>query len=127
MPAESDGLSKNGSRANWGVVVSAGGATNAATVVVTPQNCTTLTYTGATSAPHTGSATVSAQLTDLTGGPRRWPDRHLRARRRRHRQRHHQRIRRGSTATLPVQRARRARATITTTLRRQSGGLDRRQ
>ncbi len=69
VPSQSDGLGKNGSRANWGVVVSAGGATGAATVVVTPQNCSTLTYTGVTSAPHTGTANVSAQLTDLTGGP----------------------------------------------------------
>ena len=67
VPAEADGLDKAGSRANWGILVSAGGATNVATVVVTRQDCSTLTYTGATSAPHGGSATVSAQLTDLTG------------------------------------------------------------
>ncbi len=67
VPSESDLLSKNGSRANWGVLVSAGGATNVATVVVTPQNCSTLTYTGDTSAQQGGTATVSAKLTDLTG------------------------------------------------------------
>jgi hypothetical protein len=67
VPPESDGLAKNGSRANWGVLVSGGGAANAATLVVTPQSCSTLDYTGATSAQQGGTASVSAKLTDLTG------------------------------------------------------------
>ncbi len=69
VPADNEGLSKNGSRANWGVVVSAPGATNAKTLVVTNQNCTTLTYTGPASAMQGGPGLVSAQLTDLGGGP----------------------------------------------------------
>ncbi|NYJ00316.1 hypothetical protein HNR19_001014 [Nocardioides thalensis] len=67
-PAAGDGKSKTGARGSWGVLVSAGGATAATTLVVTPQNCTTLTYDGATAAPQGGTATVSATLTDLTGG-----------------------------------------------------------
>ncbi len=67
VPADNDNLGKNGSRANWGVTVSAGAARGATTVVVTPQNCTSLTYTGATNAEHGGNAAVSAKLTDLTG------------------------------------------------------------
>ena len=43
----------------------ASAAVGATTVVVTPRTARTLTYTGATSGPLTGSATVSAQLTDL--------------------------------------------------------------
>jgi len=66
-PAQSDQLNKNGSRANWGVTVTAGAARAATTVVVTPQNCTSLTYTGDTSAQHGTNATVKAKLTDLTG------------------------------------------------------------
>lgn len=71
VPGQSDGLNKNGSRANWGVVVSSSATTavGVTTVVVTPVDCSTIAYTGATSAPVSGSATVSAQLTDLvTGG-----------------------------------------------------------
>lgn len=68
VPGESDGLQKNGSRANWGVLVSGGGAANVATVVVTPKDCSTLGYTGATSGSVFGNATVSAKLTDLAGG-----------------------------------------------------------
>lgn len=66
-PGTSDGLNKNGSRANWGITVtsSANNAVGATTVVITPVNCSTLTYTGATSGPISGSATVSAQLNDL--------------------------------------------------------------
>lgn len=67
-PSQSDGLSKNGSRANWGVVVDGGGASNVTTVVVTPVNCSTVEYTGATSASQGTTAVVSAKLTDLTGG-----------------------------------------------------------
>lgn len=66
VPAQSDGLQKNGSRANWGVVVSApsAGANNVTTVVVTPKNCSTIAYTGSSSAAQYGDATVSAKLTD---------------------------------------------------------------
>ncbi len=67
VPAQSDGLTKNGSRANWGVNVTAGTARGNTTVVVTPQNCTSVSYTGATSAEHSSNASVSAKLTDLTG------------------------------------------------------------
>jgi hypothetical protein len=66
-PSENDGMSKNGSRANWGVLVSGGGANNVATLVVTPQGCSTIDYTGATAAPYGTNATVSAKLTDLSG------------------------------------------------------------
>jgi len=61
----SDNLGKNGSRANWGITVAGGGATGASTVVITPTNCSTIAYTGATNGPVSGSAAVSAQLTDL--------------------------------------------------------------
>ncbi len=67
VPSESDQLSKNGSRANWGVTVTAGAARAATSVVVTHQNCTSLTYTGDTGAQHGTNATVKAKLTDLTG------------------------------------------------------------
>jgi hypothetical protein len=64
-PWAGDGLGKNGSRGNWGVLVDGGGAGAVATLVVTPQDCTTLAYTGDTSAPQGGSATVSATLGDV--------------------------------------------------------------
>lgn len=67
-PAEADGLSKSGARASWGVVVTAGGATAAGTLVVTPRSCTTLVYTGDTSAAQGSTATLRAVLTDRTGG-----------------------------------------------------------
>ncbi|NYI46316.1 hypothetical protein BJ993_003396 [Nocardioides aromaticivorans] len=67
-PAESDGLQKAGARGSWGVVASAGGATGAATLVVTPKACSTLAYTGDLTAPQGGTATVRATLTDRTGG-----------------------------------------------------------
>ncbi|WP_435747077.1 Ig-like domain repeat protein [Nocardioides sp. SYSU DS0663] len=68
-PVESDGMAKRGSRGNWGIVVSGGGASNAGTLVVTGQSCTTLTVHGDTSAPQGGTAEVSARLEDLAGGP----------------------------------------------------------
>jgi hypothetical protein len=68
VPSENDGANKNGSRANWGVYVTGGGTATAATLVVTPKDCTTLQYTGMTSAPRGTNATVSAKLTDLGGG-----------------------------------------------------------
>jgi hypothetical protein len=65
----SDGLGKNGpqgaTRANWGITVGGGGANGATSVAITPANCSTIAYTGATSASVAGSATVSAKLTDL--------------------------------------------------------------
>lgn len=74
VPSESDALNRSGgpngvARASWGIEVlsSATTATGASTVVVTPVNCSSISYTGATGAPVSGSATVSAQLNDLTG------------------------------------------------------------
>lgn len=67
-PAEPDGLQKAGARGSWGVVASAGGATNAATLVVTPKACSTLAYSGDLTAAQGGTATVRATLVDRTGG-----------------------------------------------------------
>lgn len=67
-PAEADGLQKAGVRGSWGVVVTAGGATAAATLVVTPRACSTLAYSGDLTAPQGGTATVRATLADRTGG-----------------------------------------------------------
>jgi hypothetical protein len=63
-PTVSDGSNKNGSRGNYGVLVDANGASNAATLVVTHQDCSAIAYTGDTSAAIGTDATVSAQLTD---------------------------------------------------------------
>lgn len=65
-PAQSDGLGKNGSRANWGVLVSApsAGANNVKTLVVSPKDCTAMAYTGPSSGAQFGSTAVSAKLTD---------------------------------------------------------------
>ena len=65
-PSENDGMAKNGSRANWGVLVSGGGATNVATLVVTPQSCSSIDYTGPTAAAQGTTASVTAKLNDLT-------------------------------------------------------------
>ncbi|CAM3419362.1 Ig-like domain-containing protein [Nocardioides dubius] len=67
VPAEGDGLQRPGIRASWGVTATAGNARAATTVLVTPQNCTTLTYTGPNAAEQGSTATVSATLRDLTG------------------------------------------------------------
>ncbi|MFL6156246.1 MAG: beta strand repeat-containing protein, partial [Marmoricola sp.] len=69
VPGDSDGLAKTGSRANWGIEVSSSAtpAVGATTVVVTPVDCSSISYTGATSGPVSGTASVSAQLNDLTG------------------------------------------------------------
>ena len=66
VPAQSDGLQKNGSRANWGVLVSApsAGANNVATLVVTPKDCSTMAYTGPSGGAQFGTTTVTAKLTD---------------------------------------------------------------
>ncbi|WP_028657011.1 Ig-like domain repeat protein [Nocardioides sp. J54] len=66
-PAEADGYQRTGVRGSWGVVVTAGGATSVATVLVTPRSCTALTYTGDTAAPQGTTATVAATLVDKTG------------------------------------------------------------
>ena len=66
-PSDTDGAGRNGARASWGVKISAGGATAVRTLVVTPRNCTTLEYTGATGAPQGTDAIVAARLTDLAG------------------------------------------------------------
>ncbi|MET3960628.1 hypothetical protein ABIE44_000562 [Marmoricola sp. OAE513] len=74
-PSESDLQNRNSgpngtARASWGIEVisSATTATGASTVVVTPVDCSSISYTGATSGPNAGSANVSAQLTNLAGG-----------------------------------------------------------
>ena len=67
-PGETDRLAKNGARAGWGVLVDGGGATAVATLVVTNQDCTSLSYTGATSGPVGTPGTVSAKLVDLVTG-----------------------------------------------------------
>ncbi|MBM0128074.1 Ig-like domain repeat protein [Pimelobacter simplex] len=66
-PAQADGLQKTGVRGSWGVLVTAGGVTSVATLVVTPKNCSSLAYDGDTSAPQGGTATVRATLSDRTG------------------------------------------------------------
>lgn len=67
-PSESDGYGRDGVRGSWGVVVTAGGAASTATVLVTPKNCSALTYTGDVSAAQGTNATVSATLVDKAGG-----------------------------------------------------------
>ncbi|HEY1653453.1 MAG TPA: Ig-like domain-containing protein [Acidimicrobiales bacterium] len=67
-PSASDNLQKSGIRGSYAILVSAGSAKSAATLEVTTQDCTTTTYTGATSAPQGGSATVSATVTDQASG-----------------------------------------------------------
>lgn len=74
-PSESDLQNRNSgpngnARASWGIEVisSATTATGASTVVVTPVDCSSISYTGATSGPVSGSASVSATLTNLAGG-----------------------------------------------------------
>jgi hypothetical protein len=69
-PAPADGWQKAGVLGAWGVQVSAGTARNTATLEVEPVDCTTLGYTGSTSAEVGSTATVSAVVNDLaTGGP----------------------------------------------------------
>lgn len=66
-PSESDGYQRTGIRGSWGVVVTAGGASNASTVLVTPRNCSAIAYTGDAGAPQGTTAAVSATLVDKTG------------------------------------------------------------
>jgi hypothetical protein len=74
-PATSDGLAKNAtgantataSRANWGILVTTTSpdVNGASTLVVSPADCTSIAYTGDSAGKVSGSATVSAQITDL--------------------------------------------------------------
>ena len=70
-------MCKNGSRANWGVLVSAGSATNVATLVVTPKNCTTLTYTGVDQRAAAGTRRRRRPAHRPDRRQRRGPDDHL--------------------------------------------------
>ncbi|MGO4255186.1 Ig-like domain repeat protein [Marmoricola sp. RAF53] len=61
----SDNLNKTGAqpaRASWGVFLSTPGAIGATTVVVAPNTCSSIAYTGATAGDSGSSVTVSAQL-----------------------------------------------------------------
>ena len=66
-PAESDGYQRTGIRGSWGVVVTGGGAASTSTVLVTPKNCSAISYTGDAGAPQGTTATVSAKLVDKAG------------------------------------------------------------
>lgn len=66
-PAEDDGYQRTGIRGSWGVVVTAGGASSTSTVLVTPRNCSAISYTGDAGAPQGTTATVSATLVDKAG------------------------------------------------------------
>lgn len=66
-PSESDGYQRTGIRGSWGVVVTAGGASTTSTVLVTPRNCSAISYTGDAGAPQGTTATVSAKLVDKAG------------------------------------------------------------
>ncbi|HWJ09833.1 MAG TPA: Ig-like domain-containing protein [Nocardioides sp.] len=66
-PADSDGYQRTGIRGSWGVVVTAGGAATASTVLVTPRNCSAISYTGDAGAPQGTTANVSATLVDKAG------------------------------------------------------------
>jgi hypothetical protein len=69
-PLASDGLARPDSRAAWGVIVTSGSIRQVATMEVRPEDCSSLSYTGAVSAPQGSGATVSAVLTDTgTGTP----------------------------------------------------------
>jgi Big-like domain-containing protein len=63
-PLQADGLSKPDTRGAWGIVVSVAGAKQAATLEVRPEDCSSLAYTGPTSAAQGATATLSALLTD---------------------------------------------------------------
>lgn len=69
-PSANDGLNRGGSqpsRGNYGVMLTGAGGIGATTIVVTHKNCSSIAYTGAVAGPQTGTASVSAQLTDLGG------------------------------------------------------------
>jgi hypothetical protein len=69
-PAIPDGANKDQARGSWGIVARSGttSTVNAATLVVTPQDCGALAYTGSTTAQLGASAPVSATLTDQATG-----------------------------------------------------------
>ena len=67
-PALADGLAKDSARASWGIVVRSGAAVQVATLVVSPQDCTTLAYTGPTSGQQGATVAATALLTDLATG-----------------------------------------------------------
>ncbi|MEV5001176.1 Ig-like domain-containing protein [Nocardioides sp. LML1-1-1.1] len=66
-PGEADGYQRNGVRGSWGIVTTAGGASSTSTVLVTPKNCSAITYTGAAGAAQGTSASVAATLVDRAG------------------------------------------------------------
>jgi hypothetical protein len=69
-PNLADGLNKPGVNGTFGVTVTSGAATNVLTLEVSPQDCTTTTYNGATTAAVGTSAAVSALVKDqATGAP----------------------------------------------------------
>jgi Big-like domain-containing protein len=69
VPVTHDGLNKPGAQAAFGILVTSGSASNAATLEVQPQDCTTLTNAPA-SGPQGGTASVSTTVTDAqTGQP----------------------------------------------------------
>ncbi len=68
-PALADGLSKPGVNGTFGVeVTSSTGASQVIALEVSPQDCTTTSYTGSTSAQVGTSAPVSAKVTDVATG-----------------------------------------------------------
>jgi hypothetical protein len=64
-PNLADGLNKPGVNGTFGVEVSGGSANTVEALEVSPQDCTTTTYNGATSGPVGGSAAVSATVVDI--------------------------------------------------------------
>jgi hypothetical protein len=65
-----DGLQKPGVNGSFGVVVAGGGASASQILEVSPQDCTSLTYNGATTGAVGSTVTVSAKVTDVaTGSP----------------------------------------------------------
>jgi hypothetical protein len=63
-----DGQNKPGVNGSFGVVVNAGGVASSATLEVSPQDCTTTTYSGATTGAVGSNASVSATVTDVATG-----------------------------------------------------------
>ncbi|HEX3794494.1 MAG TPA: Ig-like domain repeat protein [Acidimicrobiales bacterium] len=64
-PNTPDGLNKPSVNGSFGVTVSSGSSTNVQTLEVSPQDCTTISYNGATSGPVGSSAAVSATVVDI--------------------------------------------------------------
>jgi hypothetical protein len=67
-PDTPDGLHKAGIGGSFAIFASGGGAANAATLEVLPQDCTTTAYTGDTSDPQGTTANLSAVVTDVATG-----------------------------------------------------------